>query len=70
MSAFSASERDALRRAVSVHGRAWDCVAASGACPVGAKRVSADNHNRRVYDSGGKAQVKAVMVSFVDMVLY
>ena len=33
MSAFSASERDALRRAVSVHGRAWDCVAASGACP-------------------------------------
>ena len=33
MSAMSASERDALRRAVSVHGRAWDCIVASGACP-------------------------------------
>ena len=33
MPSWTAAERDALRRAVSVHGHAWDAIAASGACP-------------------------------------
>ena len=33
MPSLTSAERDALRRAVSVHGRAWDVIVASGACP-------------------------------------
>ena len=33
MPALTSAERAALQRAVSVHGRAWDVIAASGACP-------------------------------------
>ena len=33
MPSWTAAERDALRRAVSVHGHAWDAIVSSGACP-------------------------------------
>ena len=33
MPALTPAEKTALRRAVSVHGRAWDVISASGACP-------------------------------------
>ena len=33
MPSLTSAERDALRRAVSVHGRAWDAIVVSGACP-------------------------------------
>ena len=33
MPSLTSAERDALRRAVNVHGRAWDAIVASGACP-------------------------------------
>ena len=33
MPSLTPAERDALRCAVSVHGRAWDVIVASGACP-------------------------------------
>ena len=33
MPSLTSAERVALQRAVSVHGRAWDVIVASGVCP-------------------------------------
>ena len=39
MPALTPAERTALQRAVSVHGWAWDVIAASGACPYSLENV-------------------------------